>query len=85
MVLVFKNLPANIEDVRDVGSLPGSGRSLAEGMATHSSILAWRTPWREEPGELQSTGSHKATVHRVTQTSGDEEYRLSLHKGDSRG
>ena len=31
--------------------------SLKEGMATHSSILAWRTPWIEEPGRLQSMGS----------------------------
>ena len=30
--------------------------SLQEGMATHSSILAWRIPWTEEPGGLQSTG-----------------------------
>ena len=30
---------------------------LEEGMATHSSILAWRIPWTEEPGRLQSTGS----------------------------
>ena len=30
---------------------------LEEGMATHSSILAWRTPWTEELGRLQSTGS----------------------------
>ena len=30
-------------------------------MATHSSILAWRTPWTEEPGGLQSTGSQRAT------------------------
>ena len=30
---------------------------LEEGMATHSSILAWRTPWIEEPGGLQSMGS----------------------------
>ena len=30
---------------------------LEEGMATHSSILAWRIPWTEEPGGLQSTGS----------------------------
>ena len=29
---------------------------LEEGMATHSSILAWRIPWTEEPGGLQSTG-----------------------------
>ena len=30
-----------------------------EGMATHSSILAWRIPWTEEPGELQSMGSQR--------------------------
>ena len=40
--------------------IPGLGRSLAKGMATHSSILAWRIPWTEEPGGLQSMGSHKA-------------------------
>ena len=32
---------------------------LAEGMATHSSILAWRIPWTEEPGGLQSMGSQR--------------------------
>ena len=32
---------------------------LEEGMATHSSILAWRIPWTDEPGRLQSTGSHR--------------------------
>ena len=32
---------------------------LEEGMATHSSILAWRIPWAEEPGGLQSIGSHR--------------------------
>ena len=40
----------------DSGSIPGSGRSLDEEMATHSSILAWRIPWTEEPGGLQSMG-----------------------------
>ena len=35
-----------------MGLIPGSGRSPGE-MATHSSILAWRIPWTEEPGELQ--------------------------------
>ena len=34
----------------DAGSIPGSGRSPGEGMAPHSSILAWRIPWTEEPG-----------------------------------
>ena len=38
----------------DPGSIPGWGRSLEKGMATYSSILAWRIPWTEEPGELQS-------------------------------
>ena len=32
---------------------------LEEGMATHSCILAWRIPWTEEPGGLQSTGSQR--------------------------
>ena len=32
---------------------------LEEGMATHSIILSWRTPWTEEPGELQSIGSQR--------------------------
>ena len=58
MVLVVKNPPGNAGDVRDTGSIPGSGRSLEEGMATHSSILAWRIPWAGEPGGLQSMGSH---------------------------
>jgi len=33
--------------------------SLEEGMATHSNILAWRIPWTEEPGGLQSRGSQR--------------------------
>ena len=32
---------------------------LEEGMSTHSSILAWRIPWTEEPGRLQSMGSQR--------------------------
>ena len=39
---VIKNLPANAGDARNMGLIPGSGRSPEEGMATHSSILAWR-------------------------------------------
>ena len=41
----------------DLGSTPGSGRSPGEGMAIHSSILAWKIPWTEEPGGLQSMGT----------------------------
>ena len=57
MAQVIKKSPANERDVRDSGSIPKSGKSLEEGMATHSSILAWRIPWTEEPGRLQSIGS----------------------------
>ena len=35
---------------RDAGSLPGSGRSPGEGNGNHSSTLAWKIPWTEEPG-----------------------------------
>ena len=37
----------------------GREDALEKGMATHSSILAWRVPWTEESGGLQSTGSHR--------------------------
>ena len=57
--LVVKKPPTNAGDVRDVGSIPGLGRSPAGGHATHSSILAWRIPWTEEPGGLQSIGSQR--------------------------
>ena len=40
----------------------GSEDPLEEGLATHSSILAWRIPWTEEPGRLQSIGSHRVRL-----------------------
>ena len=43
----------------DPGSIPGLGRSPEKEMATHSSTLAWKIPWREEPGKLQSMGSQR--------------------------
>ena len=39
---MVRNLPANEGDIGDVGSIPGSGRSLEQEMAIHSSILAWK-------------------------------------------
>ena len=50
VALMVKSLSVSAGDTRDLGSIPGSGRSLEEGMAIHSSILAWRIPWTEEPG-----------------------------------
>ena len=46
---------------RDLGSVPGLEDALEKGMATHSSIVAWRIPWREEHGGLQSMGSQSQT------------------------
>ena len=43
---------ASAYNVGGPGSIPVSGSSPGEGMATHSSILAWKIPWTEEPGEL---------------------------------
>ena len=54
---MVKNLFANAGDVRDAGFIPEPGRSLEEGMTTHSRILAWRIPWTEEPGRLHSIES----------------------------
>ena len=51
-----KNLPA----MRETWVLPLGGEDLLENrMASHSSILAWRIPWTEEPGGLQPIGSQK--------------------------
>ena len=51
---MVKNLPANAGDVSGIDLIPGLGRSLKDGMGTHSSILPWEIPWTEEPGRLQS-------------------------------
>ena len=48
---MVKNLPAN---AGNVGSIPGSERSLVEEIVTHSSILAWEIPCTEKPDGLQS-------------------------------
>ena len=59
MSLVVKNPLANAGDVRDTVQSLGQEDPLEKGMATHSGILAWRIPWTEESGRLQSTGSHR--------------------------
>ena len=59
VALVVKDPSANARDVRDEGLIPGSGRSLGGGNGNPLSILAWRIPWREAPGGLQSMGSQR--------------------------
>ena len=53
---VVKNLPANAGGIRDAGSIPGSERCPGGG---HGNPSAWRIPWTEETGGLQSMGSQK--------------------------
>ena len=56
---MVKYPPANAGAVRDAGSMPRSGSSREEGMATHSSMLVWRLPRAEEPSGLQSIESQR--------------------------
>ena len=51
--------PANAGDIRDAGLFLGWGRSPGGGPGTHSGIVAWRIPWTEKIGGLQSIGSQR--------------------------
>ena len=57
--LVAQMVKVSAYNAEDVGSIPGSGRSLEKEMATHSSTLAWKIPWTEGPGRPQSMGSQR--------------------------
>ena len=54
---MVKNPAANARDIRDQSSMLDRRDPLEKEMATHSSILAWRIPWTEEPGRVQSIAS----------------------------
>ena len=56
---MVKILPANAEDIETWVPSLGQEDPLEEGMVTHYSILAWRIPWTEEPGGLQSIVSNE--------------------------
>ena len=51
-----KESACSAEEAGDPSLIPGLGRSPGKGNGNHSSILAWRIPWTEEPGGLQSLG-----------------------------
>ena len=68
---MVKNPPAMQEiQIRSLGWLQSLDCEdpLEKGVATHSSILAWRIPWTEEPGKLQSMGSQNVGHDRVANT-----------------
>ena len=52
VALVIKNPPANAGDIRDMGSIPGWGRSPGEGRANPVQYFAWKISWTEERGRL---------------------------------
>ena len=60
---MVNNLFAKAGDIRDLGSILGSGRSPEKGMATHSSILAWRIPWTEQPGAKSQAQLKRLSMH----------------------
>ena len=56
MALVVKNPPASAGEARDMGLIPGSGRSPGGGNGNPLWYSCWETPWTEEPGGLQFMG-----------------------------
>ena len=77
-MLVVKNPPANTGGIRDTGLIPGSGRSPGGGHGSpclHGSMLAWRIPWTEEPGRLQSMGSQRVG-HDLVKNNNKEKAKL---------
>ena len=58
---MVKNTPANAGDIRDAGSIPGSGRSLGGGHGNPLLCSCWEIPETEEPGRLQSMGLQSRT------------------------
>ena len=61
-----KESACNAGTTGDVGSIPGLERSPGGGSGTHSSVLAWRISWTEEPGGLQSMGRKKSDTTEAT-------------------
>jgi len=64
---VVKNLPANAGDTETQVRSLGQEDPLEEGVETHSSILAWRIRWTEEPGRLQSIGLQELDTTEMTE------------------
>ena len=59
---MVKNQPVIAGDEGDLVQVLGQEDPLEEQMAAHSGILAWETPWTEEPSGLQSTGVQKSWI-----------------------
>ena len=73
-----KNLPAMQEMQETQVQFLGWEDCLEEGMATHSSILAWRIPWTEEPGRLQPTGSQESDMTEENELTSTQNHIMCL-------
>ena len=80
LVLVLKNPPVISGDIRDMGSVPGLGRSPGRGHGNPLCILAWKIPWKEEPGEPRSIELDmiEATQHEACRLSIMESYNIQF-------
>ena len=74
---MVKNPPANAGDVRDAGSIPGSGRSPGEGNGNPLQYSCLGNPRTEEPGGLQSMGSQTGQTERLSGSLALSPYRAS--------
>ena len=73
---VVKNLPVNAgTQVRSLGWED----PLEKEVTTHSSILAWKIPWTEDPGGLQSMGSQESDMTELTHTKKVKQFSLQMH------
>ena len=71
-------MPADAGDVKDTSSVPGSERSPGGGNGNPLQYLAWRIPWTEGPGGLQSTGLQRVRHDRATKQQHSLQYTLIL-------
>ena len=62
VMLVVKNPPPNAGDTEDAGRIPGLGRFSGGSIITHSSILAWRITWTEEPAGYSPGGRKESDM-----------------------
>ena len=81
---MVKNPLANA-DVRNAYSIPGSGRSSGEGNGNPLSILAWRIPWTEAPGGLQSRGREVSVMTEATEHLARSAHKSIGHTRENKG
>ena len=78
MLLVVKNLPAYVGDVRDLGSIPGLRRSPGGGHGNSLQYSCLENPWTEEPGGLQSIGLQRVRCDRAHTVFSQTNLKLKL-------